>query len=59
MKINPSNFPLIIITAFLAGVILALALGFRPGHGSNERRGPGRQPSAVIWCVDAWDSDLL
>ncbi|MDX9993028.1 MAG: hypothetical protein RBS68_13395 [Anaerolineales bacterium] len=36
MKIDPYNFPIIIIVAFVLGVILAMILGFRPRYGSGE-----------------------
>ena len=36
MKIDPYNFPILIIIAFVIGVVLAMLLGFRPQHGSTE-----------------------
>ena len=36
MKIDPYDFPVLIIVAFVIGVVLAMALGFRPQHGSTE-----------------------
>lgn len=38
MKIKAENYPVILITAFVIGIILAMALGFRPGYGSHERQ---------------------
>ncbi len=32
MKINPRLFPAIIVTTFLLFLLLALLVGFRPGH---------------------------
>jgi hypothetical protein len=37
MKIDPYNFPLLIIAAFVIGVVLAMLLGFRHQHGSTEQ----------------------
>jgi hypothetical protein len=36
MKIDPDNYPIIIILAFVIGFMLAMVLGFRPEHGSTE-----------------------
>jgi hypothetical protein len=36
MKIDPYNYPIIIIVAFVIGFVLAMALGFRPEHSSTE-----------------------
>ncbi|GAB1471643.1 hypothetical protein MASR2M66_25210 [Chloroflexota bacterium] len=44
MKIDPYNFPMIIIMAFVIGLILAMALGFRPVHGSSTGKGHSSQP---------------
>lgn len=35
MKIDPYNYPIIIILAFVMGFILAMAFGFHPEHGSR------------------------
>ena len=35
MKIDPYHYPIILIAAFVLGIILAMALGFRPQHGST------------------------
>ena len=35
MKIDPYNFPTLIIVAFVVGLMLAMLLGFRPQHGSG------------------------
>jgi hypothetical protein len=37
MKIEKHNFPIIIITAFVAGILLAMLFGFRPEHGSTDQ----------------------
>ena len=36
LKIDPYNYPLIIILAFVIGFVVAIALGFGPQHGSRE-----------------------
>jgi hypothetical protein len=36
MKIDPYYYPVIIIAAFAIGMLVALALGFRPEHGSTQ-----------------------
>lgn len=36
LKIDPYNYPIIIILAFVIGFVVALALGFGPQHGSRE-----------------------
>jgi hypothetical protein len=36
LKIDPYNYPLIIILAFVIGFVVAIALGFGPEHGSRE-----------------------
>jgi hypothetical protein len=36
MKIDPYYYPVIIIAAFAIGMLIALALGFRPEHGSTK-----------------------
>lgn len=36
MKIDPYYYPVIIIAAFAIGMLIALALGFRPEHGSTQ-----------------------
>jgi len=38
IRIDPYNFPLIIVAAFVIGLILAFMLGFRPQHGSSHGR---------------------
>lgn len=37
MKIKKQHFPIIIVVAFVAFVLLGLLLGFRPGHGTGGR----------------------
>lgn len=39
IKIDPYSYPLIIIAAFVIGVVLAIALGFGPRHSSGGREG--------------------
>lgn len=53
-KIDPYNFPIIIITAFVIGFVLAMALGFRPSYGSHKG-GHGCEAPAVVQSVPAWD----
>ena len=36
LKIDPYNYPIIIILAFVVGFVVAIALGFGPEHGSRE-----------------------
>ena len=36
LKIDPYNYPIIIILAFVIGFVVGLALGFGPQHGSRE-----------------------
>ena len=59
MKIDPYNYPLIIITAFVIGMILAMVFGFRPQHGSSERNGHGQFFQAQIQVVEPWTSTNL
>ena len=35
MKIDPYHYPLILIAAFVLGMVLAMLLGFRPEHGER------------------------
>jgi hypothetical protein len=39
LKIDPYNYPIIIILAFVIGFVVAIALGFGPQHGSREMEG--------------------
>lgn len=50
-KIDPYNYPIIIIAAFVLGLTLAIALGFRPEHGGGERENHGAGRPAVIWMM--------
>jgi hypothetical protein len=50
-KIDPYNYPLIIIAAFVLGMTLAIALGFRPQHGGSEKENHGADRPAVIWMM--------
>lgn len=58
IQINPDHYPLIIITAFVIGVIIAMALGFTPGYGSHgggsRHGGQGYQPPALVYTVPDW-----
>jgi hypothetical protein len=38
MKIKAENYPVILIAAFFTGMVLAMALGFRPEYGSHRDR---------------------
>ena len=51
-KIDPYNYPLIIITAFVIGLVLALALGFRPEHGATHSNGHGYALPPQVWTID-------
>lgn len=58
-KIDPYQFPIIIIVAFVIGFILAIALGFTPQHGSRNREHRGFDRPAVVQTISGWDwSDL-
>jgi hypothetical protein len=35
MKIDPYHYPVILIAAFVLGMVLAMLLGFRPEHGER------------------------
>ena len=37
MKINPDQYPIILILALVLFTILGLALGFRPAHSGGEQ----------------------
>ena len=58
-KIDPSIYPIIIITAFLIGFGLAFALGFRPQHGSHERKSWMDPVPAMVQTVPAMDLHVL
>ncbi|MBN2548873.1 MAG: hypothetical protein JXB15_06935 [Anaerolineales bacterium] len=53
-KIDPYNYPIIIIVAFVIGLVLAMALGFRPSSGSHNRE-HGYVTPALVQSVTAWD----
>jgi len=36
LKIDPYNYPIIIIAAFVIGFVVAIALGFGPQHGPGD-----------------------
>lgn len=50
MKVKPEYYPVILIAAFFAGLIIAMALGFRPAYGSHEERA-GRGSQLIILPV--------
>jgi hypothetical protein len=50
MKIKAENYPVILIAAFFIGMIIAMALGFRPDYGSHRDR-PGEADRMVILQV--------
>ena len=56
MKIDPYNYPLIIITAFVVGMILAMVFGFRPEHGSTNSNGHGHLLPAQTLTVQLWEA---
>lgn len=37
LKIDPYNYPIILILAFVIGFVVAIALGFGPQHGPGEQ----------------------
>ena len=56
MKIDPDNYPIIIITAFVIGMILAMALGFRPEHGSSGSNTQGQLPPFLVLTSALWET---
>jgi len=56
MKIDPYNYPVIIITAFVIGMILAMVFGFRPQHGSSGADVQGCRPPTLVQTVEAWET---
>ena len=59
MKIDPYNYPVIIIAAFVIGMILAMVLGFRPKHGSTKIDEQGYLPPTLVQTVEAWATTSL
>ena len=57
MKIDPYHYPVIIIAAFVIGVILAMVFGFRPQHGVNEAHGRGILSPALVQTLEPWTVD--
>ena len=56
MKIDPYNYPLIIIVAFVVGMILAMVFGFRPEHGSTNSNGRGYLLPSQVLTVQLWEA---
>lgn len=55
LKIKASWYPMIILGTFTFFLVLGMAIGFRPGHEGEERRGGGRLQIAprveqVVWA---------
>ena len=59
IKIDAYNFPVLIIAAFVIGLMLAMALGFRPSYGSHKREQGGYVTPALVQSVPAWDAFSL
>ena len=57
MKIDPDNYPVIIIAAFVIGMILAMAFGFRPEHGLQRPWTRHLPPSLVL--TSPWETQLM
>lgn len=55
LKIDPYHFPIIIITAFVIGLVLAMVLGFQPSYGSHRRERGGYVTPALVQQVPSWD----
>ena len=53
MKIDPNRYPLIIIAAFVLGIVLAIVLGFRPQHGTHERGASWESLPALVQTIPA------
>jgi uncharacterized integral membrane protein len=58
IKIDPYHFPLILIIAFVIGMLLAMALGLRPDYGSH-RRERGQALPAIVQQALAWEGAWL
>lgn len=54
MKIDPYYYPVIIVAAFVIGIILAMVLGFRPQHGANETLGRVFLTPALAQALEPW-----
>lgn len=54
-KVNPYRFPIIIITAFVIGIVVALAFGFRPPSHKSRDRGHGFEAPALVQSVTTRD----
>ena len=59
MKIDPDNFPVIIIAAFVFGMILAMALGFRPKYGSMDEDRHGYSSPGMVQIVESLETTNL
>ena len=57
MKIDPYHYPVIIIAAFVIGMILAMVFGFRPQHSADEVHGRGLLPPALAQTLEPWTVD--
>lgn len=57
MRINPRRYPAIILLTFVAFLVVALLLGFRPQHGG----GHGAMEILVvsmIWAMDGQEDEM-
>ncbi|MFH2037857.1 MAG: hypothetical protein ABIJ65_00310 [Chloroflexota bacterium] len=55
MKIDPYKYPVVIISAFVIGMLIAFAFGFRPQHGSTDRSGQGQFPPVMVQNTLFWE----
>ena len=58
MKIDPYKYPVIIISAFVVGMLIAFAFGFRPKHGATDLSGHGQLPAALVHIVPLWEFSI-
>jgi len=58
MKIDPYKYPVVIISAFVIGMLLAFAFGFRPKHGSSDLSEHGQVPAALVQIVPTWEFSI-
>lgn len=55
LKVDPYNFPVLIIAAFVIGLMLAMVLGFRPSYGSHKGEHGGYVAPALVQSIPAWE----
>ena len=59
INIDPYQYPIIIIAAFVIGFILAIALGFIPQHGSRYREHKNSINPAIVQTISTKDWNEL